>query len=93
MIYAEGAPVETLLNVDETVVNFADYFRRYGTPEVQETPCAPVVSYGGRRGEFKSRIRSAASPWRDRRQRLDVIRDRLEERGIELLRQQKLLGA
>jgi Hint domain len=93
VIYAEGAPVETLLNVDETVANFADYFRRYGTPEVEEMPCLPVVSYGGRRGEFKSRIRSAISPWLDRRQRLDVIRDRLEERGIELMRRQELLGA
>ncbi|HTZ68603.1 MAG TPA: hypothetical protein VMB83_14300 [Roseiarcus sp.] len=53
----------------------------------------PVVSYGGGRGEFKSRIRSAMSPWLDRRRRLDVIRDRLEERGIELLREKELLGA
>ena len=86
VIYAEGAPVDTLLNVDESAVNFADYFRRYGVPEAQETPCAPRVTYGGGRGEFKSRIRSAMSPWLDRREPLDVIRDRLEERGIALSR-------
>ena len=86
-IYAEGAPVETLLSVDERAVNFAEYFRLYGVPETEETPCAPRVSYGGRRGEFKSRIRSAISPWFDRREPIDMIRDRLEERGIALSRQ------
>jgi Hint domain len=86
-IYAEGAPVETLLSVDERAVNFAEYFRLYGVPETEETPCAPRVSYGGRRGELKSRIRSAISPWLDSREPIDVIRDRLEERGIALSRQ------
>jgi hypothetical protein len=86
-IYAEGAPVETLLSVDERAVNFAEYFRLYGVPETEDTPCAPRISYGGRRGEFKSRIRSAISPWFDRREPIDVIRDRLEERGIALTRE------
>jgi hypothetical protein len=86
VIYAEGAPVDTLLNVDESAVNFAEYFRRYGVPETQETPCVPRVTYGGGRGEFKSRIRSAMSPWLDCREPLDVIRDRLEERGLALSR-------
>jgi Hint domain len=83
-IYAEGALVETLLNVDEGAVNFAEYFRLYGAPETEETLCAPRVSYGGGRGELKSRIRSAISPWVDRREQIDVIRDRLDERGIAL---------
>jgi Hint domain len=87
VIYAEGAPVETLLEVDERAVNFAEYFRRYGPPNTEETRCAPVVSFGGRRGELKSRIRSAISPWIDRREHIDVIRDHLEERGIKLSRQ------
>jgi hypothetical protein len=87
VIYAEGAPVETLLRVDESAVNFAEYFRRYGVPETPETLCAPCVTYGGGRGEFKSRIRSAMSPWLDCREPLDVIRDRLEERGLALSRQ------
>ena len=93
VIYAEGALVDTLLRVDECAVNFAEYFRKYGTPETQETRCAPRVTYGGGRGEFKSRIRSAVSPWLDRREPLDVIRDHLEERGIGLLRQQELVEA
>jgi len=86
-IYAEGAPVETLLGVDEGAINFAEYFRLYGVADTEETLCAPRVSYGGVRGEFKSRIRSAISPWVDRREQIDVIRDRLEERGIALTRE------
>jgi hypothetical protein len=87
VIYAEGAPTETLLNVDETAVNFADYLRRYGTPKTEEAPCVPIVSYSGTRGVLKSRVRSAISPWFDCRKQIDVIRDRLEERGIILSRQ------
>jgi hypothetical protein len=29
--------------------------------------------------ELRSRLRSAISPWLDRRQKLDIIRDKLEE--------------
>jgi hypothetical protein len=83
-IYAEGTPVETMQSVDESAVNFAEYFRIYGIPETEKTLCAPFASYGGGRGELRSRIRSALSPWVDRREQIDVIRDRLEERGIAL---------
>ena len=87
VIYAEGAPLETLLEVNESAVNFAEYFRRHGTPTTEEARCAPHVSSGGRLGQLKSRIRSAVSPWIDRREQADVVRDRLEERGIKLSRQ------
>jgi hypothetical protein len=80
VIYAEGAPVETLLNVNESAANFAEYYRRYGMPRTDEEPCAPRVPVGGF-AELKSRLRSAASPWLDRRDPLDVFRDRLEEQG------------
>ena len=91
VIYAEGAPVETLLNVDESAVNFVEYLRRYGTPKTGETRCVPIISYGGpRRGALKSRMRSAISPWFECRKQVDVIRDRLEERGIMLSRQSAL---
>jgi Hint domain len=86
-IYAEGTPVETLPRVDESAVNFAEYFRTYGVPENEGTRCAPFARYGGGRSELKSRIRSALSPWVDRREQIDVIRDRLEERAIALSRQ------
>ena len=87
VIYAEGAPVETLLCVDERAVNFAEYFRICGAPKTAETRCAPLVCCDGGRGELMSRFRSAISPWFDRREQIDVIRDRLEERGIISSRQ------
>ena len=73
-------------NVEESAVNFAEYVRRYEPPTTQEAPCAPLLSCTGARREIKSRFRSAISPWIDRRQKLDIIRDELEERGIAVLR-------
>jgi hypothetical protein len=87
VIYAEGAPCDTLLEVDESAVNFAEYLREYGPP-IPQTPCAPVY---GRRAEIKSRLRSAISPWFDRRQKLDIVLDKLEE-GEPLLRQPELVS-
>jgi hypothetical protein len=81
VIYAEGAPVETLLHVDESAVNFADYLRKYGVPRTNEVRCAPIAPYGGR-SELMSRVRSAISPWLDLRNQADVIRDRLEEGAL-----------
>ncbi len=49
--------------------------------EPAQEPCAPRIGFDGRRREVASRLRSAVAPWFDRRQPLDVIRDRLEERG------------
>jgi len=49
-----------------------------------EAPCAPMLSFYGGRDELRSRLRSAASIIVDRRQPLDIIRDSLEERGLEL---------
>jgi hypothetical protein len=65
VIYANGAPCETLLAPDEQ-------------------PCAPLLPYGWRRGLLKSHFRSAAAPWIDRRQPVDIIRDRLDARGASL---------
>ena len=81
VIYAEGAPVETLLEVDECAVNFSEYLRKYGAPKTDGVRCAPIASYGGR-DELRSRVRSAISPWLDWREPMDVIRDRLEERAV-----------
>jgi hypothetical protein len=82
VIYAEGAPAETLLNVEESAVNFADYSRRYGTAVTDEERCAPYIQTWGGRPELASRFRSTLSPWIDFRNQADVIRDRLEEQGI-----------
>ena len=49
-------------------------------------PCLPLLSFNGRRSELRSRLRSALSVVVDRRQPLDIIRDMIEERGLELAR-------
>src|ERR1700677_1091569 len=82
MIYAEGAPTESLLNVEESAVNFAEYLRRYGMPATEAARCAPYVHTRGGRVELMSRARSALSPWIDLGNQADVVRDRLEECGI-----------
>ncbi len=84
VIEAQGALCESLLEIRETDAMFGDYIRKYGAAKTKETPCAPILSFNGGRNEIKSRLRSAVSVWLDRRQQLDVIRDRLEERGIAL---------
>jgi hypothetical protein len=82
VIYAEGAPAETWLNVEESAVNFADYLRQYGTTARDEDRCAPHIHIWGGRPELVSRLRSALSPWIDHRNRAEVIRDQLEEHGF-----------
>jgi hypothetical protein len=82
VIYAEGAPAETLLYVEESAVNFADYLRRFGMAVTDEDRCAPHIHIWGGRVELMSRVRSALSPWIDLRNQADVVRDQLEERGF-----------
>jgi hypothetical protein len=82
VIYAEGAPVETLLDVDESAVNFAEYFRTYGVPTSTEAPCLPMLC-NWRAAGLKSRFRSAMS-WNDKRRRIAAIRRQLQERAIAL---------
>jgi hypothetical protein len=84
VVYAEGAPAETLINVQESAVNFADYLRRYGTAATDEDRCAPHIHIWGGRPELVSRLRSAVSPWIDLRDQADVVRDRLEEGAFGL---------
>jgi Hint domain len=91
VIYAEGAACETLLTISETASNFAEYCRAYGAPKTGEISCAPLLFYGGGRSQIKSRLRSAISPWFDCREKIDVTRDRLEERGIALCEQMEPL--
>lgn len=79
VVYAAGAPCETLLNVDETAQNFAEYFRRYGEPDADERSCAPRMCQGAK-GEIGSRLRSALSPWMGPT-KIDSIRHSVEIRA------------
>jgi hypothetical protein len=84
VVLAEGAPCETLLTVNESAKNFADYYRAYGFP-MQEQPYAPVHSCNGGRSEIRSRLRSAMSIVKDIRQPLDMVRDRLDARAASVV--------
>jgi hypothetical protein len=81
VIFAEGAPSETLLvhsgNV-ERFDNFAEYLRRFGGDEADEVSCAPVA-FGNGRKRLMSRLRSAVSPLVDCRNEFDKARDRIAE--------------
>jgi len=48
--------------------------------------CAPLLHFTGGRSQLRSRMRSVASIVVDRRQPIDIIRDKLEERGLALAR-------
>lgn len=79
VIYAEGAPCETLLRVDETMSDFADYLRLHGGDDEPARHCAPILCNGPRR-ELATRVRSLASPVLGR-QKFDDIRLALELRA------------
>jgi len=84
IIYAEGAPCETLTDVAESAVNFVEYLRMYGAANELARPRMPVLSLTGNRSKMKSHLRSALSPLVDRREKIDVIRDRLEDRALTM---------
>jgi Hint domain len=81
VIFAEGAPSETLLahsgNV-ERFDNFAEYLRLFGEDATDEPRYAPIA-FGSGRERLLSRLRSAVSPWIDCRNDFDKARDRIEE--------------
>jgi Hint domain len=84
VIFAEGLPSETLrFNADSarTFDNFAQFEELYGFPDVDEAPYAPVcaVTSSGGRELLRSYLRSALSPWVDRRNKFEILRDRLVE--------------
>jgi Hint domain len=84
-IFAEGLPSETLVfsNVFDIggFDNIEEYQRLYGSAEIAGS--RDVIALG-RRDRIKSHLRSALSPWIDRRTEFDKVRDRLQERADEL---------
>jgi hypothetical protein len=85
VIYAEGAAAETLWLNPISVERFGDLleYERLLRASVDERLCAPLYSEvaRGRRGQLLSHLRSAVSPWFDRRTQFDRIRDRLWDRA------------
>jgi Hint domain len=80
VVCAEGAPCETLLRVEETVSNFAEYLRMYGVAATPEVPCAPIYGRGART-EIGARLRSLLSS-EPALPTIDAICDRLEKRAL-----------
>ena len=80
VVYAEGAPCETLLQVDETMSNFADYVRSHGTAEAPSRHCVPLLC-NGPLTELRTRARSLLSPLLGL-QRFDEVRTRIELRAL-----------
>lgn len=86
VIYAEGAPVETLLDVCEGAVNFAEYYRLFGAPAEAEIPCLPLLGSRRRERGLKARVQSALS-WTDSRRQIAAIREHLAQRAALLSRE------
>ena len=82
VIFAEGAPAETLLATHDR--EFDNWEHDTSWPALvgldQPEPFAPAIS-PSRKAALRSRLRSAASPWVDRRQPVDVIWDRIAARA------------
>jgi len=81
LLLSQGLTSETLL-YDPLVIrefdNQAEFEALYGAPTTgREQPCAPVYGDVGRRSRLHSHFRNALSPWIDRRDKLDIVRDRL----------------
>jgi hypothetical protein len=83
VIFAEGAECESLREGSfEHFDNFIEYERLYGRPAAEPgSTYAPVVWFDGGRSRLMSRLRSALSPWIDRRTQFDRVRDDLEDRA------------
>lgn len=79
VIYAEGAPCETLLRIAKTAREYADYQRVHGRNDTRESHCAPTFFTGGR-AEIKFRI-AALAPWRGPH-KVDAIRTYLDQRAL-----------
>lgn len=82
VIFAENAPAETLLAASNLLFDNwpgdTGILPRIGAD--RSAPFAPRVS-SSRKAVIGSRLRSAVSPWIDRRQRIDVIWERIAERA------------
>jgi hypothetical protein len=81
IIYAEGAPCETLLRADRTSINFAKYLKRFGA---QHMHCAPIYC-NGRLATIKWKTAGIMKPWIGAHN-VDVVRKHLAQRAETLPR-------
>ncbi len=83
VIIAGGAPAETYRELDsrEIFSNFAQFYRIYGRAEAPSPACAPYLHYRGRRDHAKAQLRLGLSRVVDVRDPIQIVRDRLADRG------------
>lgn len=79
-IFAEGAPCETLLSIDESAIDYPEYIAECGPANAPEA-CAPIFGNGAR-SEMRWRAHRALSRWLGPH-KVDIIRERLQERAAE----------
>lgn len=78
VVYAEGAPCESLLRVDETMSNSSGYLRKHG--ETQDEHCAPILG-NGLRSQIMTEVKGLLSQGE---RQLDLVRARLDARAAAL---------
>jgi hypothetical protein len=82
VIYAEGAPCETLLGIDSSVSFSPSSTPMHDPAKARELHCAPIIC-NGLRSELKIRLRSLVSPWLGL-QKFDDVRINLELQAIAM---------
>jgi hypothetical protein len=92
VIYAEGAECESLGDGDyDRFDNFVEYERLYGARGGSSAGrYAPMLGGFGPRARVLSHLRSAASPFIDVRNKLERVRDALQERADVLAADEKV---
>jgi hypothetical protein len=80
----KGLLARRFSDVAESAVNFVEYLRMYGATNEMARPRMPVLSFTGNGSKMKSHLRSALSPWVDKREKIDIIRDQLEDRALTM---------
>ena len=88
-IILETADGQDTLDFFYLTLDRHDVIDAQGAPcELRRDPavesCAPQLGFNGGRSEVRSRLRSALSLVVDRRQPIDLIRDELEDRALQL---------
>jgi hypothetical protein len=79
VVFAEGAPVETLLAAAAGAFDEPDAIAAARSSAGDPIPYAPIANARG--GIVRSRLRSAIFPLMDRRQPVDIIWERIAERA------------
>lgn len=83
-LFVEGAPCESQIAGHEDAERLPEHPGLFAARPLPAGICAPLAFNGGR-SELKSRLRSALSPWFECRDRVDIIRDELDQRASVLV--------